>query len=611
MAAPTQELEPTHRPLRPWAHAKRSRARVGLGLSLWIAAAALVAAIQKMTTAHWLVAGVCLVTVAVTLGAAHMFRRRASVRLPATLLLGWSFAVLSFMVCTERGLVLALSPWPPLLALFSLYMLGPRYGLAFTGLAIAQAVLSFYLHHAGATLPLSFLSPFDSGVVLASSLAAIGLVALLGYVYETAQRRTMSALEDALVITEDSERQLAALFESATVAICSLDREQRLLACNDAFAAMSEVRDAPGPRPGDALGDILAESQHALWRPRIEGVLAGAGPVTFEEPPPEGQDAPHRETTMSPIRAGTSIAGVTVFSGDITARKRAEAEMRRLHQELVWVSREAGMATVASEVLHNAGNVLNSASVSVAMLRRHLRSLRTGHLAKAVGWLEEHDGHIDAFLRDDPKGRKMLPLLRALAAHFEQHRDQIGSEVASLQQGIDHLERIIHAQQTHARSIGIRETVSVRELIDAALELQASPWAQRGISLERELAELPALQLDKHKAIEILVHLISNARHALRESGRTDKRLVIRAEAAGPDHVRIHVQDNGIGIAPEHGQELFRLGFTTKPSGTGIGLHSSAIAAQQLGGSLSFHSDGPGQGAIFTLELPVSRPAES
>jgi signal transduction histidine kinase len=252
------------------------------------------------------------------------------------------------------------------------------------------------------------------------------------------------------------------------------------------------------------------------------------------------------------------------------------------------------------------------------MLERHLHGLRIGHLDKAVTMLEEHAGNLDGFLRDDPRGKRMFELLRGLVAHFQQQHQQLGAEVTSLHESINHLTSVIHAQQSHARSIGLLETVAVNELVDAALDLQAPAWSQLGITLERHLAELPPLHIDKHKAIEILVNLVSNARHAVRDSSRADKRVVIRTEAvsraggvaggvAGDvDRVRIHVEDNGSGIDPDHGDKLFRLGFTTKRGGSGIGLHSSANAAQQLGGSLSFNSDGPGHGAVFTLELPVT-----
>ncbi len=525
------------------------------------------------------------------------------------------------MVSTERGLVLALSPWPPLLALFALYMLGPRHGLVFTGLAVAQAVLSYFLHHNQATLPLSFLAPWDSGVGLVHAVLAMGLIALLGYVYETAQRRTMTALEDTLVLTEQNEHQLDAVIESTTAAICAIDRDQRLLTCNRAFARMVTARTKPGPQPGDALAALLPAAQRALWQPHIDRLLraactladsgrvvADAGPVTFEEPPPPGQDAPYRETTIQPMVGGDRIAGVTVFSRDITERKRAEVEMRRLHQDLMRVSREAGMAAVASEVLHNAGNVLNSTGVSVSMLLRHLHGLRIDHLARAVAMLDEHAGNLDAFVRDDPRGKPLFELLRGLVAHFEQQ--QLRSEVTSLQGSIDHLTRVIHAQQSHARSLGVLELVSVEALVDEALELQGLSWAELGIVVERQIPPLPPLHIDKHRAIEILVNLVGNARDALRDRAVPSSACPSApSPETGPETGNACASTSRTTASASMrrtGAKLFRLGFTTKRNGSGIGLHSSANAAQQLGGSMSFHSEGPGRGAVFTLELPCT-----
>jgi two-component system, NtrC family, sensor kinase len=70
--------------------------------------------------------------------------------------------------------------------------------------------------------------------------------------------------------------------------------------------------------------------------------------------------------------------------------------------------------------------------------------------------------------------------------------------------------------------------------------------------------------------------------------------------------VRIRVKDVGVGIPPENLTKIFGFGFTTRKEGHGFGLHSSANTARELGGALAGHSDGPGKGAEFTLDLPVS-----
>jgi signal transduction histidine kinase len=114
--------------------------------------------------------------------------------------------------------------------------------------------------------------------------------------------------------------------------------------------------------------------------------------------------------------------------------------------------------------------------------------------------------------------------------------------------------------------------------------------------------------LDKHKALQILVNLVSNARRACSDSGRADKRLTLRL-ASGDGRVRLSVADNGAGIPAENLTRIFNHGFTTRKDGHGFGLHSGALAARELGGSLLAHSDGVGLGATFTLELPLS-PAE-
>jgi two-component system sensor kinase FixL len=626
MAAParTSGSSLEHRALGTFT--QRMRARVGASIAMALMLGILLFMVPAaFREGRWLAMSIELCAVLVFGGLVHLFRRDRSPTLPATIFLCFFFVLFVITGAVEDGLYVSASSWAGLLALLSLYLLGSRYGSIFAILAVLQIGLSYALHRSGMSLLEGYISPPDSWMAVSGSAVSVMLIAALGYLYEGAQKRALGELEGALVTSEQNELQLHSLFESTSAAICALDRDLRLVTCNRAFARMASRTGVP-PQRGESLERLLPREQYTGWRLHIDRLLgagdtpgerarglAEAAPITFEEPPPAGQEGPYRETTMHAMPGSDGVAGVTVFSRDITARKRADAEMQRLQQDLVRVSREAGMAVVASEVLHNAGNVLNSTGVSVAMLERHVKNLRIDHLARAVAMLEEHAGDLDAFVRDDPRGKRLFELLRGLVGHFTQQRQQVATEVTALHGSIDHLTRIIQAQQSHARSVGVLEVVSVDALLDAALDLQAASGSQLGIALERQLAELPRLRIDKHKVIEILVNLISNARQSLRDSGRADKRMRIRTEAARPaeivagvERVRIHIEDNGVGIDPAHRDKLFRLGFTTKREGSGIGLHSSAIAAQQLGGSLSFHSEGPGQGAVFTLELPVA-----
>ena len=619
---------------RPPPHVQRMRVRVGIFVASGLALTTLPSVLVALLERRWAVVVLGIATTAMALGVALAIRRTRAVKKPGLVLVTWMFSIMFLVACSPQGLSLGVSAWPAVMALFALYLLGPRYGVIFVGVALAQMGVALALHRAGVGLHMS-LAPWDSNLRVVLAAVALGLVGLIGYLYESAQQRTQDELEDALAASEGNERQLDAVIASAAAAICSIDRDLRLLVHNRAFAAMARR----APRSGDELSEILDPAQGARWQGHIERVLAGAGPVGFDEPPPAGKDGPYRETTLQPLTTRGAVTGVTVFCRDISARKRADAELTRLNQELVRISRRAGMAAVAGEVLHNTGNVLNSAGVSVSMLKRHIEHLGTVHLSRLATLVEERADDLEGFVRDDPRGRRMPEIVRGLADHFEQQQAVMRAEVSALQRSVEHLTRIIHAQQSHARAFGLVETVSVTELVDEVLDLQGASWSQLGITVERDIADLPSLHIDKHKVIEILVNLVGNARHSLRDSGRADKRLRIRAEPVAPaattaagtaehpaatattgaaehttgsegvQRVRIHVEDNGTGIAPEHRERLFRLGFTTKHDGNGIGLHASAIAAQQLGGALSCHSDGPDQGATFTLELPLERAA--
>ena len=115
------------------------------------------------------------------------------------------------------------------------------------------------------------------------------------------------------------------------------------------------------------------------------------------------------------------------------------------------------------------------------------------------------------------------------------------------------------------------------------------------------------MQIDKHKVLQILGNLVRNAHEALQASTRPDRKLTLRIGWSGTERVKIEVADNGVGIAPENLTRIYSHGFTTKTDGHGFGLHSGAIAAKELGGALMAHSAGLGQGATFTLELPLAK----
>jgi C4-dicarboxylate-specific signal transduction histidine kinase len=173
-------------------------------------------------------------------------------------------------------------------------------------------------------------------------------------------------------------------------------------------------------------------------------------------------------------------------------------------------------------------------------------------------------------------------------------------------QHIEHIKEIVAMQQSYAKVSGVYEILAVAGLVEDALRMNAAAFDRHHIDLVREFEkDLPAVCVDRHKVLQILINLLRNAKYAMAARSGNDKRIVIRVGMASPGRVKITVGDNGVGIAADHLTRIFNHGFTTKKDGHGFGLHSGANAAKEMGGTLTAHSDGPGKGAEFTLELPV------
>ena len=333
-------------------------------------------------------------------------------------------------------------------------------------------------------------------------------------------------------------------------------------------------------------------------------------------------------------RISGSVAQLIAFSkrvasGDLSARAEDGSELefailaramnqmaesiqnsRALLQEtqtrLLVTARQAGMAEIANNVLHNVGNVLNSVNVSAGLVNSTMRESKVGGLIKAVQLMNEHAADLGTFLTCDEKGKRLPGYLDKLAAVLAAERQSVVEELGSLTKSVDHIKDIVAIQQSYSGAANVIETVQIRELLGEALRMHAGALARHQVTVITEFAEIPPIPLDRSHLLQILVNLIVNAKQAMDDVVDRPRRMTLRVDAGDDGRsLRIRVEDDGVGIAPENLARLFVHGFTTRKGGHGFGLHSCALAAKGMGGTLAAQSDGPGKGATFTLELPI------
>ncbi len=279
-------------------------------------------------------------------------------------------------------------------------------------------------------------------------------------------------------------------------------------------------------------------------------------------------------------------------------------ELKELHRQLVQTARQAGMAEIATNVLHNVGNVLNSVHTSALLAKERASGMKLEQVGRVAALLEEQRADLGTFLTQSERGRNVLPFLSKLGETLVDERQELLTLLGDVDRYTEHIGTIVKLQQRYARQPRMEEPARLEELLEDALRINAAALGRHQVKVERSLAPLQPVVTDKHKVLMILVNLISNAKYAMDGLSADQRRLTLRMEPPSEGRVRIEISDNGMGIAPEMLTRIFQYGFTTRKEGHGFGLHSSALAAQELGGSLTVRSEGPGHGATFCLELP-------
>lgn len=273
---------------------------------------------------------------------------------------------------------------------------------------------------------------------------------------------------------------------------------------------------------------------------------------------------------------------------------------------LVDSARSAGKSEIATGILHNVGNLLNSVNVSTELITDRIKNMRTGDLEKLASVLAEHGNDLAGFVRDDPRGKHLQPALAALSRHLAAQRADITKELASLGEGISCVRDLVKSQQNFAGSASIVEITDLAGQLRKAVELTDKAFsADCELEVRYELEPLPDVAIDRQRLMDILVNLVQNARQAMAAQGLKTNILTLKTGRLPGDRLRIIVSDTGCGIPPENLQKVFNMGFTTKPDGHGFGLHYAANAATEMGGALTASSDGEGRGASFVLELPL------
>ncbi|MDZ4693546.1 MAG: HAMP domain-containing sensor histidine kinase [Deltaproteobacteria bacterium] len=271
--------------------------------------------------------------------------------------------------------------------------------------------------------------------------------------------------------------------------------------------------------------------------------------------------------------------------------------------EAMW--RLALNAQAANGILHNLGNVMTSVSITTDMTVDLVEGSSVSNVRRVVELMRSRQDDLATFLTMDDKGRSVLPFLDRLATTLEDERHELAEELGRLREQLGHARRILNRHQQLSHASGVTEVCRPGEMIEQAIELALPDGTRGDMRVWNDCETATRLVVDRQLVLQILVNLLRNAKDAIHVAEGRVGQIRINAFTTDTGKIQFEVSDNGAGISPENKQRLFAYRFTTKKGGNGLGLYSSGIAAQELGGRLTCTSPPGNDGATFVLELPV------
>jgi len=410
-------------------------------------------------------------------------------------------------------------------------------------------------------------------------------------------RKSLRHLDPSSVIPN----RVKAVLDNLTESVVILDKDEQIIFGNDAFSkTVDEIENTFVGRKLSIFTWIQPRQQQEHsdlpWVQTLEkGITETNIPIILKTK--AGNKRTSVVNSVPILSADGEHRGIMISFTDVT-------ELEEKNTELVKMSRDAGMAEIATNVLHNIGNMLNNVNVSATAIGDTLSQSKLLKLQEVAMMMQNHSENIGAFLSEDERGKHIPPyLIKTIKILLDEHKG-ITKTIQSLRDNIEYIKTVIRSQQNYAKVQTCEEMVSIREIIEDAIIMNKAALTNQKIDPVHEFDEIDYVSIDRSRILQIIVNLIKNAAEALSESDVKNKHIAIKCNKTDENQLRIEVVDNGIGIAPENITKIFAHGYTTKPMGHGFGLHGCALSAKEMGGALTAHSQGLGLGSSFILTLP-------
>jgi signal transduction histidine kinase len=285
-------------------------------------------------------------------------------------------------------------------------------------------------------------------------------------------------------------------------------------------------------------------------------------------------------------------------------------ELKKVQKIALQNAHSLGMAEISNGILHNIGNIVNSANISISEISSVLTDSKMVGFLKANDLLKNNKNNLEFYLTQDPSGKLLPQYFLHIGEVISRELEKVNLETQNLAKKIHLIKDVVITQQSYARGDILNEEIHMAKLLEEIISMQNSSFSRHSIQIVRKFQEIPTVQSQKIKVSHILLNLLKNAKEAMDSTDASKRILTVETEYDEKNGlVLVKVSDTGEGILPENLNKIFNHGFTTKKKGHGFGLHFCANAMKEMGGSLTVQNNTTG--VTFVLGFKVKQPRSS
>jgi signal transduction histidine kinase len=315
-----------------------------------------------------------------------------------------------------------------------------------------------------------------------------------------------------------------------------------------------------------------------------------------------GGESLERNFSFTAIKV--SAASTIVSFDDITQKLLKERVIQQLQSDKAVVQ---GKFEIASNILHDIGNAVVGFGSYISRIKRSLEESNPANLQKLSEFFTSQQAAITGAI-GEAKANAVVNMVAGLAESQKNVHEEISKSVKEQLHIITHIQDILNIQRQYVSGHEAmdKKPTNVRSLITDCMSMLYASIEKRKIVMAVNMPEtLPSILADRTRLMQVVLNVLKNSIEAIDING-TEKNISLGVRAT-EDKLIMQIKDSGHGFDKETESQLFERGFTTKATGSGIGLANCKSIVESHDGTIEITSEGFGKGASTLITFNIQQ----